>query len=175
MNNQLHINDRSRFPISVSIYGVTVANHESARFVKKLAPLTLVGLSEFVTLHLSCKLPAALILSPTNATYSLIKQLFPGPSWHEGTGYTASFSMMRMYVWFPDAEVDVVLAEVDVEVEEEAEARFTNPLLVLAPDSSMYISRRFPAPQYSYSLPGHANEQSETVVLTDPALGDEPQ
>jgi len=48
-------------------------------------------------------------------------------------------------------------------------------LLVCASDESMYISSLLPAPQYSYGLPGQVNEQSERVVLTDPALGDVPQ
>ena len=48
-------------------------------------------------------------------------------------------------------------------------------LLLLASEESMYISRRLPAPQYSYWLPGQVKEQSDKVVLTDPALGDVPQ
>lgn len=53
------------------------------------------------------------------ATYSLIKHELPGPLLHEGTGYTASLSRMRMYVWFVEAPVDEgrVEEEVDVDVE----------------------------------------------------------
>lgn len=90
---------------------------------------------------------------------------------------------------FVDVErVEVTDLEVDVEVlVEDVEEGFTDPLvllvdatlltllLVLASDESMYISSLFPAPQYSYGLPGQVKEQSERVVLTDPALGDVPQ
>ena len=67
---QLCINNTSKIYIMTNftrgpLHGVTVANQLSARFVKKLAPLTLVGLAVFVTLHLSCRLPAASILAPT--------------------------------------------------------------------------------------------------------------
>lgn len=88
-----------------------------------------------------------------------------------------------------ELEEEVFVVEVtDLEVDvNEVEEGFTDPLLelvdatplplllVLARDESIYISSLFPAPQYSYWLPGQVNEQSERVVLTDPAFGDVPQ
>lgn len=35
---------------------------------------------------------------------------------------------------------------------------------------SLYMSRRFPAPQYSYWLPGQTKEQSVAGARTEPAL-----
>jgi hypothetical protein len=74
-------------------------------------------------------------------------------------------------------EVDTTDREVDVEDLEEVVEDFTDLLLLLlvASEESMYISSLFPAPQYSYGLPGQVNEQSERVVETDPALGEVPQ
>jgi hypothetical protein len=39
----------------------------------------------------------------------------------------------------------------------------------------MYISSLFPAPQYSYALPGQIKEQSVKAARTDPALITLPQ
>lgn len=80
---------------------------------------------------------------------------------------------------FVDVErVEVTDLEVDVEdFEVDVEETLTDPLLLVEVESeeSMYISSLLPAPQYSYALPGQVNEQSESVVLTDPVLGDVPQ
>jgi hypothetical protein len=46
---------------------------------------------------------------------------------------------------------------------------------VVAPLVSMYISNRFPAPQYSYGLPGQTKEQSVKAARTDPVLMTLPQ
>lgn len=74
------------FPIThYTYYGATWANQLSAKLVKKLAPFNTVGLAVLVTLHLVLRSPAAATLFSTSATYSLIKQERPGPSWHEGT------------------------------------------------------------------------------------------
>ncbi len=89
-----------------------------------------------------------------------------------------------------DFNVDVVveedLTELDVDVLEVGEI-FTDvelelltldvaELEVLAADCpSLYISSLFPAPQYSYGLPGHTKEQSDKVARTEPALITLPQ
>jgi phosphatidate phosphatase PAH1 len=89
-----------------------------------------------------------------------------------------------------DFTVDVVveedLTELDVDVLDVVES-FTDvelelltsdvaELEVLVADCpSMYISNLFPAPQYSYELPGHTKEQSDKDARTEPALITLPQ
>lgn len=48
-------------------------------------------------------------------------------------------------------------------------------LLDEAREVKRYISRRFPAPQYSYALPGQVKEQSVRAAGTEPAFKEFPQ
>lgn len=87
------------------------------------------------------------------------------------------FVLVDFFEVVADLDVDVEVLDVEeglIELLVIDETLF-ELLLLLARDESMYISRRFPAPQYSYWFPGQINEQSERVVLTDPVLGDVPQ
>jgi hypothetical protein len=60
--------------------------------------------------------------------------------------------------------VEVPVVDVPVEDDPVEEVEADKP-------ESIYISRRFPAPQYSKALPGQMNEQSLCVVArTEPAL-----
>jgi hypothetical protein len=43
-------------------------------------------------------------------------------------------------------------------------------LLLKTRDVNSYISKRLPAPQYSYALPGQMKEQSLNVANTDPVF-----
>jgi len=69
---------------------------------------------------------------------------------------------------------DEVLDETELEL---ADVDGTTELLLLEVDAeSLYISNLFPAPQYSYLLPGQVNEQSAWLVAkTDPVLRVLPQ
>jgi hypothetical protein len=69
-----------------------------------------------VTLHLVLKSPAASTFFSIKATYSLIRHERPGPSWHEGTTYTASLTRIRMYVWFVDPDVGDGVGREEVDV-----------------------------------------------------------
>lgn len=79
----------------------------------------------------------------------------------------------------PELDVDVfevVENLTDVELELELLTFNVTELEVLVADCpSMYISSLFPAPQYSYGLPGHTKEQSDEVARTEPALITLPQ
>ena len=58
-------------------------------------------------------------------------------------------------------ETLVEILEDEIFVEETlVEATTLDELLLDASDESMYSSKRFPAPQYSYSFPGHMKLQS---------------
>ena len=74
--------------------------------------------------------------------------------------------------------LDVVVVEIftDVELELELLTLDVAELEVLAADCpSLYISSLFPAPQYSYGLPGHTKEHSDKAARTEPALITLPQ
>lgn len=72
--------------------------------------------------------------------------------------------------------LDVVVVEIFTDVELELLTFDVTELEVLVADCpSMYISSLFPAPQYSYGLPGHTKEQSDKVARTEPALITLPQ
>jgi hypothetical protein len=56
------------------------------------------------------------------------------------------------------------------EKEDELEERTELLVLETVVGESIYISNRFPAPQYSYWFPGQMNEQSVKAASTEPAL-----
>ena len=96
------------------------------------------------------------------------------------------FEVVELTDFTVDVVVEEDLTELDVDVFEVVEI-FTDvelelltfdvtKLEVLVADCpSMYISSLFPAPQYSYGLPGHTKEQSDKVARTEPALITLPQ
>jgi len=96
------------------------------------------------------------------------------------------FEVVELTDFTVDVVVEEDLTELDVDVFEVVEI-FTDvelelltfdvtELEVLVADCpSMYISSLFPAPQYSYGLPGHTKEQSDKVARTEPALITLPQ
>ena len=91
------------------------------------------------------------------------------------------FEVVELTDFTVDVVVEEDLTELDVDVFDVVEI-FTDvelelltfdvtELEVLVADCpSMYISSLFPAPQYSYGLPGHTKEQSDKVARTEPAL-----
>ena len=87
---------------------------------------------------------------------------------------------LRVLELLTDFDVDVeaveVLTELVVDVFDVVED-FTDAELELLTMEvpSMYISSRFPAPQYSYALPGQTIEQSLVAARTDPVLMTLPQ
>ena len=96
------------------------------------------------------------------------------------------FEVVELTDFTVDVVVEKDLTELDVDVFEVVEI-FTDVELELLPFDvtelevlvadcpSMYISSLFPAPQYSYGLPGHTKEQSDKVARTEPALITLPQ
>lgn len=79
-----------------------------------------------------------------------------------------------------DVDVEVVLedeglTELEVDVFDEVEMCTDDELELATVEPSMYISSRFPAPQYSYGLPGQIKEQSPKAARTDPVLMALPQ
>ena len=96
------------------------------------------------------------------------------------------FEVVELTDFTVDVVVEEDLTELDVDVFEVVEI-FTDvelelltfdvtELEVLVADCpSMYISSLFPAPQYSYGLPGHTKEHSDKAARTEPALITLPQ
>jgi hypothetical protein len=96
------------------------------------------------------------------------------------------FEVVELTDFTVDVVIEEDLTELDVDVLDVVES-FTDvelelltfdvaELEVLVADCpSMYISSLFPAPQYSYGLPGHVKEQSDKVARTEPALITLPQ
>jgi hypothetical protein len=86
-----------------------------------------------------------------------------------------------LLVLLTDFDVDVVveetLTELDVDVFDVVEVctDVELELLTAVVVPILYISNLFPAPQYSYTLPGHTIEQSPAAARTDPVLMTLPQ
>ncbi len=72
-----------------------------------------------------------------------------------------------------EAVEEVVEAAEIMEVAEDVDS--ARLMLLEDNDVSSYISSLLPAPQYSYGLPGHVNEQSVKGASTEPALITLPQ
>lgn len=73
------------------------------------------------------------------------------------------FDVVEVVESFTDVELELLTMDV------------TKLEVLVADCTSMYISSLFPAPQYSYGLPGHTKEQSDKVARTEPALITLPQ
>lgn len=85
-----------------------------------------------------------------------------------------------LLVLLTDFDVDVEvegLTELDVDVFDVVEVctDVELELLTAVVVPSLYNSNLFPAPQYSYALPGHTIEQSPAAARTDPVLRALPQ
>ena len=68
-----------------------------------------------------------------------------------------------------------LLTELEVDVFDEVEMCTDDELELATVEPCVYISNRFPAPQYSYGLPGQIKEQSLKAARTDPVLMTLPQ
>jgi hypothetical protein len=86
--------------MSDDTYGLTTVAYDSVLSMKNVALGSLEN-AGFVTLQSFVKLPASLSLSCTMLWYRPKGHEEPGPSLHPTTGYTTSFSRMRMYAGRP--------------------------------------------------------------------------